>query len=81
MNWYSIRALVGKDFSLFFRNKFFALITVGALIMYIVVYFLMPANVDETLRIGFFVDSLPEEFTQQLDEEDWKFIMQIRSRI
>ena len=69
MNWYSIRALVGKDFSLFFRNKFFALITVGALIMYIVVYFVMPANVDETLRIGFFVDHLPEEFTQQLDEE------------
>jgi ABC-type Na+ efflux pump permease subunit len=69
MNWTSIRALIEKDVMLFFRNRFFALITIGALIMYIVIYFIMPSEVDETLRIGFFVDELPAEFTQELEAE------------
>lgn len=69
MNWKSIRALVAKDLALFFRNRFFAFTTVAALIAYIVIYFVMPAEVDETLRVGFLVDQLPPEFTQQLADE------------
>ena len=69
MNWKSIWALIQKDVSLFYRNRFFAFVTVGALVMYIVIYFIMPSEVDETLRIGFFADRLPEEFTEQLDGE------------
>lgn len=69
MNWYSIRTLVMKDVSLFFRNRFFAFTTVGALVAYIVIYLVMPSEVDETLRVGFVVDQLPQEVSEQLVEE------------
>jgi ABC-2 type transport system permease protein len=69
MNWNSIRALVVKDLSLFFRNRFFAFTTMAALVAYIVIYMLLPSEVDETLRIGFLIDQLPEEFTEQLSAE------------
>jgi len=52
MNLAGIRALVAKDFTLFFRNRFFALITPLALIVYIGLYFVMPRSVDETMDIG-----------------------------
>jgi ABC-2 type transport system permease protein len=47
-----IRALVAKDFTLFFRNRFFALVTPLALIVYVSLYFVMPGSVDETMDIG-----------------------------
>jgi len=43
---------VAKDFTLFFRNRFFALVTPLALIAYIGLYFVMPGSVDETMEIG-----------------------------
>jgi len=49
-----IGALVAKDLSLFFRNRFFALITVLGLVVYIVIYFIMPKAVDENLEIGLY---------------------------
>jgi len=52
MNLAGIRALVAKDFTLFFRNRFFALVTPLALIVYIGLYFVMPRSVDETMDIG-----------------------------
>jgi ABC-2 type transport system permease protein len=52
MNWGRIRALIGKDFSLFFRNRFIAIMTVMGILFYILIYFLMPESVDETLKIG-----------------------------
>ena len=52
MNWGRIKALIGKDFSLYFRNRFIAVITVLGIIVYIGFYFLMPKSVDETLEIG-----------------------------
>lgn len=69
MSWHTIWALVAKDLTLFFRNRFFAFITVAALLAYIVIYFLMPADVDETLRIGFYVNELPPAITDLLGEE------------
>ncbi len=44
--------LVAKDFSLYFRNRFFAVITLIGLAFYLLVYFVMPRSVDETLKIG-----------------------------
>ncbi len=69
MSWQTIRALVAKDLTLFFRNRFFAFITVFALLAYIVIYFLMPDAVDETLRIGFYVSELPPAITDRLEGE------------
>lgn len=52
MNLRAIRALVGKDFTLFFRNRFFALVTLLGLFVYVLLYFVMPGSVDETMDIG-----------------------------
>ncbi len=54
MNWQTIKALVSKDFTLFFRNRFFALVTVLGLVFYLVIYFVMPKAVDESLDIGLY---------------------------
>ena len=54
MNWRMIRTLVVKDVTLFFKNRFFAFITVLALVAYAVMYFIMPSSVDETQEIGFY---------------------------
>lgn len=54
MRWSVVKALAVKDFSLFFRNRFFAVITVIGLLFYLLFYFLMPKTVDETLEIGMF---------------------------
>jgi ABC-2 type transport system permease protein len=59
MNWRSIGALVHKDLTLFFRNRFIAVITVLALVMFVVVYFVMPSTVDETLDIGLYAPVVP----------------------
>ncbi len=59
MNWSIIGALVSKDFKLYFRNRFFALITVLALVAYIAIYFVMPQTVDETLEIAVYAPVLP----------------------
>jgi ABC-2 type transport system permease protein len=55
MNWRIIKALVSKDFSLFFRNRFFAIVTVIGIIFYLSVYFwMMPKSVNESLEIGLY---------------------------
>jgi ABC-2 type transport system permease protein len=68
MNPRGIRALVAKDFTLFFRNRFFALVTPLALIVYVGLYFIMPGSVDETIDIGVYAPDLSptaEEIQQQ----------------
>jgi ABC-2 type transport system permease protein len=54
MNLRAIRALVGKDFILFFRNRFFALVSLLGLAVYVMLYFIMPSSVDETMNIGLY---------------------------
>lgn len=69
MNWDVIRTLVAKDVTLYFKNRFFAFVTVLALVAYIVMYFLMPSTVDETLEIGLYAPAAPPSFVQQLTDE------------
>jgi len=59
MSWQIVRALIAKDFRLFFRNRFFAFITVLALVTYIVIYFVMPRTVDETLELAVYAPVPP----------------------
>ena len=52
-----IRALVQKDFLLFFRNPFFTLLTAAGLLAYIAIYLLMPSTVDDQLGLALYVES------------------------
>ncbi len=64
MNPRVIATLVGKDLSLFFRNRFFAIVTLLGLIFYVAVFLAMPQSVDETLKIGLYAPVLPASFQQ-----------------
>lgn len=55
MSWRIIRALVIKDIKIFFRDKFFGVMTIFAMALYIVIYFLMPSTMNETIEIGLYV--------------------------
>jgi ABC-2 type transport system permease protein len=68
MNLAGIRALVAKDFTLFFRNRFFALVTPLALVVYVGLYFVMPNSVNETMEIGLYAPgsaAVLDDFQQQ----------------
>jgi len=54
-----IGALVRKDISLYFKNRFFAFITVLGLIAYVAIFFVMPQSVDETFTMGWYGPELP----------------------
>lgn len=49
-------ALVLKDIKLFFRNQFFAVVTVLALVAYIALYFLLPSEVDDGLNVAVYLE-------------------------
>jgi ABC-2 type transport system permease protein len=68
MNLPVILTLVRKDITLFFRNRFFAFISVLGLVAYIGIFFAMPDSVDETLAMGFTGPSLPQEFLAEMVE-------------
>ena len=68
MNLRIIGALISKDFSIFFRNRFFAVVTVLGLVAYATLYFLMPSSVDETLDIGVYAPLMPLAFEQMQGE-------------
>jgi len=63
-----VGALVAKDLSLFFRNKFFGLITALGIVAYIVIYFVMPSSVNETLQLGLYAEVVPPAFEQLAEE-------------
>ncbi|MGD9143632.1 MAG: ABC transporter permease [Dehalococcoidia bacterium] len=68
MNPRIIGALVSKDLSLFFRKKGILAITVLGLVFYLIIYFVLPDTVSETLKIGVYGPGLPPVF-EQLPEE------------
>lgn len=74
MNFGVIKALVAKDFSLFFRNRFYAYVTAISLIFYLAIYFVMPASVDETLEVGLYAPVLPPVFGLIEQDEGIDFI-------
>lgn len=69
MNGRLILTLARKDTLLYFRDRFFALITVLGLIFYPIIYFLMPATVDETLEMGIVAPQFPQEALTAINEE------------
>lgn len=75
MNSSILRALLAKDFSLFFRNRFYVLITILGLVFYTVIYFVLPGQVNENLEIGLFAPVVPPAFLMIQEEEGLKFEM------
>ena len=65
-----IRVLVQKDVTLYFRNRFFALITILVLVSWIVIFYLMPNAVDEVLDLGLVAPDLPPEVLETLSQEE-----------
>ena len=52
-----IGTLVVKDMKLFFRNRFFSIVTALGLVLYLLIYFLIPSQVDESLGLAFFIEN------------------------
>jgi len=69
MNLRIVRTLISKDLALFFRNRFFALITILGIAAYLLIYFVMPGSVDESLEVGLYAPVLPPVFDQISEEE------------
>jgi len=74
MNFGVIRALVDKDIRLFFRNRFYAVVTAIALVFYLIIYFVMPPAVSETLEVGLYAPVLPPAFESIQTAEGLDFI-------
>ena len=73
MNWHTIPALIRKDLTLIFRNKFYTMITIVGLLAYIGVYFAMPSQVDEIIEVGIFAPSGSAEIIAQLENDGLTF--------
>ncbi len=64
MSWPIVRALIAKDYTLFFRNRLFAFISVLGIVFYIIIYFVLPSSVNEELDIGLYALVIPPVFEQ-----------------
>lgn len=67
-----VRAILAKDLRLFSRDRFYAFITVLGLVLYVAVFWLLPAEVEETLTIGVHLpggEALLEEGLEDTAEE------------
>ena len=69
MSWRIIKTLVSKDSMLFFRDKFFGIMTIAGIVLYIAFYFMMPKAVDETIEIGFYAPYAFNMFDENIEEE------------
>ena len=68
MNAAMIGALLRKDLVLFFSNRFFALVTILALVAYAAIYFFMPEQVDETLEMAIYTTETTAPLGPELAE-------------
>lgn len=64
-----IAAVVRKDLVLFFRNRYFAVITVFALVGYGAIYYLLPSQVDETIEIAIVAPAIAAALAEPLEDE------------
>jgi ABC-2 type transport system permease protein len=69
MNSRMIATIVRKDLVLFFKNRYFAVVTIAGLVAYTAIYYIMPRELDETLDIGIVAPELPPAFVSSLTDE------------
>ena len=65
-----IGTLVVNDIKLFFRHRFFAIVTAIGVVFYLVIYFLLPNQVDESLGMAFFIEDRDIPLYQRLVDEE-----------
>jgi ABC-2 type transport system permease protein len=70
MNGSLIITLVQKDLALFLRNRFFALISVLSLLIYIAIYFVMPATVSQKFTVAIYPPTAPEIVSSELAKRE-----------
>lgn len=75
MNAKLLGILIQKDLMLYFRNRYFAIITVLGLGMYILIYSVLPAQVDERFSLGLYAPTLPDALAQFLSGEEMVIAM------
>ena len=61
-----IAALVFKDLTLYFRNKFLTVVSALGLVAYVALYWLLPAEVEENLGMALYVEDPTLYNTEQL---------------
>ena len=64
-----IGTLVVNDIKLFFRHRFFAIVTAIGVVFYLVIYFLLPNQVDQSLGMAFFIEDREIPLYQRLVDE------------
>lgn len=69
MNRQMLGAVIRKDLVLFFKNRYFTVITVAALFGYAAMYYLLPSQIDETLEIGVFAPAVASALADPLEDE------------
>jgi ABC-2 type transport system permease protein len=65
-----IGTLVRKDLALYFRNRFFALTTIALLVVYIAVYFLMPATTSTRFVVGITPADVPSPIREAFESRE-----------
>ncbi|MBL8165510.1 MAG: ABC transporter permease [Anaerolineae bacterium] len=70
MNARILRTVILKDLTLYFRNRLFALITVLGIVVYILLYALLPTQVDEDLTVAMYAPSIPDAFVEAMGGSD-----------
>jgi ABC-2 type transport system permease protein len=74
MNWHTIPPLVAKDIRLFFRNCFYAFVTVLGLVGFVGIYLLMPRSVDEVLKVGLYAPTTADAVARLMGDEGVAFL-------
>lgn len=70
-----IGTLVVNDIKLFFRHRFFAIVTAIGVVFYLVIYFLLPNQVDQSLGMAFFIEDREIPLYQRLVDEPGDYII------
>jgi ABC-2 type transport system permease protein len=65
-----VAAIVRKDIKQISRNRFTAVITFLSIFAFAAIYYLMPADVDETFEVGLFLERGREALEQGLEKEE-----------
>jgi ABC-2 type transport system permease protein len=74
MKWHTVMPLVVKDLTIFFRNRFFAFITVLGLVAYVGLYLALPRTVDEVVELAIHAPGTSQAVAGLLAEEGISFL-------
>lgn len=70
-----IGTLVVKDIKLFIRNRFFLIVTAIGLVLYPVIFYLIPDQVDESLGLAFYIEDRELPLYQRLVEDPGNYVV------